>query len=331
MIIETSVFMVVTSVFSFTTLHTLLQEEDPLNRNEVGFVAGQMFAALEYLHDHQWTHGNLDPRSIQVMSRKRLWIQLTDATLSWFVDLGKPDGYNSVYASQFFGNIDKSPADIWSAGVVSLQLLLPNGLPHGLPISLSQRAKRLACLAEDMDSKSGNDAKAFVTSVLKYNVEERPKATEVLKHPFIVQNGWETPLNNPHYTFPTPHGSRHTSLGPSNAPSRQNSPAPLGMNSLVPEIGTTRQYHSHDKTNMTGEPGSSRSQSRSGGSKSTVGDGATGTVGRIESQREVDIEEDSGEETETGKRREPITKKPRRGVDGPTHQKNLRSWSKKPR
>ncbi len=92
MISETSVFMVVTDIFSLTTLHVLHQEE-PLNVKEAGFVMGQIFAALEFLHGNGWIHGNLDPRSIQVMSRNHLWIKLIDTALSGLVDLGKPDGY----------------------------------------------------------------------------------------------------------------------------------------------------------------------------------------------------------------------------------------------
>lgn len=105
----------------------------------------------------------------------------------------------------------------------------------------------------------------------------------------------------------------------------------FASSSLAVEDGTSTQYDSYDRSNVTGEPGSSRSRFRSGGDNSPMSDWATGTVGRIDSQREAEIEEDSGEETETGKSREPATKKSRRSVDESAHQRNLRSRGKKPR
>lgn len=61
-----------------------------------------------------------------------------------------------------------------------------------------------------------------------------------------------------------------------------------------------------------------------------VSDRATGTVGRAYRQREAEVEEDDGEETETGGRRKSVTvtKKPRRGVAVPPLAMNLRSHGK---
>lgn len=219
--------MTVTNVFSHITLHALHQDE-PLSTEEAGFVLGQTFAALEYLHDHQWAHGNLDPRSILVMSRKRLWIKLTDTALSDYVDLGKPRGYHSMYASQHFVQADKSPADIWSAGVVALQLLLPKGLPHRDMYDYQQHkwVLTLERLAKDRDRKTGNDATAFVRSVLRHDVGDRPTATKILEDPWIVQNRGQDFAKNPHFNLPTPHGSRLPSAGPSNAAMRHGSVPP---------------------------------------------------------------------------------------------------------
>lgn len=181
-IIEPLVLMTVTSVFSYTTLHALYHEE-PLSTKEAGYVLGQIFAALEYLHDHSWTHGNLDPRSIQVISRKELWIKLTDTALFEFVDLGKPNGYHATYGSQKVRRADQSTMDIWSAGVVALQLLLPSGLAHRKDQAQSLWVQNLESLAMDSDRKSGSDATALVRSVLKSDYKKRPTATKVLEHP----------------------------------------------------------------------------------------------------------------------------------------------------
>lgn len=224
LITETSVFMTVTEPFSRTTLHALHQEE-PLNTIEAGFVLGQTLAALEYLHNRQWTHGNLDPRSIHVMSRKHLWIKLTDIALSDYVDLGKPNGYHDTYASQRSSQADKSPADIWSAGVVALHLLFPYDFPPRNNNEQNKWVLKLARFAAGRNRKYSNDATAFVQRVLRHDSDERPTATEALEHPWILQNRRESPVDSPHYSFPTPQVSCHTGVGPSDASSRQGSAA----------------------------------------------------------------------------------------------------------
>lgn len=245
LITETSVFMVVTDSFPQTTLEALHQET-PLNTGQAAFVLGQIFGALEYLHERQWTHGNLDPRSIHVIVRERLFIQLTDIALSNFVDLGKPEDYHELYASQQFGQKDKSPADIWSAGVVALQLLYSNGLPRR---DISQQAlwvAKLERLAEVRDQECRNEATAFVRSVLKHEIAQRPTATEVLENPWIVRNRKRpSSSTNQGPNYFSPQESRQSSVGPSNVFNKQNSGAvttqALHHSSGGPSSGSSRQ------------------------------------------------------------------------------------------
>lgn len=242
--------MVVTEIFSHITLHALHQEE-PLSTEETGFVLGQTFAALQYLHDQRWTHGNLDPRSIHVMSRKHLWIKLTDTALSDYADLGKPNGYHAMYASQASSRANHCPADIWSAGVVALQFLLPNGLPHCATKAQYRWILQLERLAVHTDRNTGTDATTFIRKVLKCDFDERPTATAILEDPWIVQNRGEAFVSNPHFQFPTPQGSRHTSVGPSDAFSRQGSTGPsnwsiqshIASDSRHTSVGPPRRFN----------------------------------------------------------------------------------------
>lgn len=188
---EPSVFMVVTATFCHGTLDALIQNEPlPLETEEVGIVMAQTFAALKYLHDNGWTHGNLDPRSIRVMSRERLWIKLTDTALSTYFDLGKPDGYHTTYASQNFGQADKRPADIWSAGVVALELLktLPSR-PSRIGTSVPGQAgwvRDLERLVGVYDWMNGTQASAAVKRILQRAPEARPTAADVLNDPWLL-------------------------------------------------------------------------------------------------------------------------------------------------
>ena len=396
--------MTITDPFSHTTLHVLHQEE-PLGTEEAAFVLGQVFAALQYLHDQSWTHGNVDPRSIHVRSRKELWIQLTDTGLSDYVDLGKPKGYHAIYASQhILRKADQFATDIWSAGVVALELLLPNGLPHrNFDTRQTHWLQKLERLAVSMDRKSGNDATALVKSTLKVHYKERPTAREVLNNSWIIRNRGEDIIIKLGFNLSTPQGSRQTSVGPSSPFSRQdsansatspvdsdtvpeshhasvgsprssntqgsftplqsakyqeNGPGPrhtsgvvsskrpycgddgvdfdsdlwtsssrsnhFTANALVQNSRVPTPYDSLDDTDLTGRRGTLRSQTRDDGEHSPLIDWATGTFGPISGRREARIEE-SGDETETDDRREPVTRKPRKGATASPVEKDSRS------
>ena len=75
-------------------------------------------------------------------------------------------------------------------------------------------------------------------------------------------------------------------------------------------------YHDYDNIDWDNlnlfSSSSVRSQSVDDGVQTPAIDWRKESVGLIERQREVDVPEDSGEETETA-RREPVTKKPRKG------------------
>ena len=226
--------MVITDSFPQTTLEAVHQET-PLNTEQVAYVLGQICGALEYLHERQWTHGNLDPRSIHVIVREHLFVQLTDTALSSFVDIGKPEDYHDLYASQQFGQKDKSPADIWSAGVVALQLLLPNGLPRRDTSQQSLWVTKLERLADARYHKCRNEPTAFVRSVLRHDATQRPTATELLKNPWIVRHRNPSTIQRPNYF--SPRASRHSSVGPSDAPSRQSSVVPTPQGSRQTSVG----------------------------------------------------------------------------------------------
>ena len=247
--------MAVTEKFSLITLHALHQAE-PLRIEETAFVLGQIFAALQYLHGQGWTHGNLDPRSIQVMSRKHLWIKLTDTALSSHVDLGKPGGYHALYASQATRDrgADQCAADIWSAGVVALQLLLPSGLPQRGFCQQNDWVHKVERTARNMSRRSATEATTFVQKVLMYDFENRPTATEVLEDPWIVRHRGEEVVNNFHFNCPTPVASRHTSVSPPDVFSRQGSVGPSdwsAQGSEAPEsghasAGPSRRYNTQN-------------------------------------------------------------------------------------
>ena len=353
--------MVVTATFSPITLDALHQDE-PLNTEKVGFMMGQIFEALNYLHDRGLAHGNLDPRSIHVMAREPLWVKLADTALSKWFDLGKPDGYHATYASQKFKQPDKSPADVWSAGVVALELL--SGIPSHTGAAITEPAAwviELERFAGVCDQNSGTQATAAVRRILKRVAEARPTAADVLRDPWLLgtrltpeksrstgsvssssfssSQGPAPPVpvfcpnsDPPSPVFPRISDPQLPVFRPSSAAPSQISPAEV-LERMVELEKLEDGYYDIDNIDWKNvDPfGSSsvRSQSVDGGVQTPAIDWKTESVGPVGGQREVDVPEDSGEETETG-RREPLTKKPRKGKVAlpPPLSMNLRSRGK---
>ena len=215
-------FMVVNEFFMSTTLDSILRDAARLSSIESGFIMGQVLEGLKYLHSKGWTHGNLDPRSILVMARNVLIVKVADFALSEKADLGKPIGYHSDYASQKIAQKhDQYPMDIWSAGVVGLQLLegvLParSGYTlerqHGYVVMLETHAKLLS------RTRTDDNGLRFLTRVLQSKYQYRPTATALLQEPWIQDTKNYDVLQSPPISRSlTPQSSRHTSVGPSNS------------------------------------------------------------------------------------------------------------------
>ena len=211
--------MVVNEFFLPTTLDSILRDAARLSSVESGFIMGQVLEGLKYLHSKGWTHGNLDPRSILVMARDLLFVKVADFGLSGKADLGKPIGYHSKYASQkILDKYDQYPMDIWSAGVVGLQLLegvLPARSGYTLDrqydyvVMLETHAKLLS------RTRTDDNGLRFLTRVLKSKHQYRPTATALLQEPWIQDTKNYDVFQSPISQSLTPQSSRHASVGPS--------------------------------------------------------------------------------------------------------------------
>ena len=211
--------MVINEYFLHTTLHSILRDTTRLSTAESGFVMGQVFEGLEYLHGQGWIHEDLDPRSILVLDRDRLFVKVADFALSGMVDLGKPTGYHSDYASQKIAEkYDQYPIDIWSAGVVGLQLL-EGVLPARSGYTLDRQCDYVVMLEKHVMllSRTRTDDKGlhFLTRVLKSKYQCRPTATELLQDPWIQETKNYEGLQSAISRSITPQSSRHANVGPS--------------------------------------------------------------------------------------------------------------------
>ena len=369
-VIEGPVCMRVNECFNPLTLDNVLRNASRLDLQTSGFIIGQVFEGLKYLHEQPIVHGNLDPRSILVRDRNNPFIKIMDIALSEDVNLGKPEGYHDRYSSPNTGEIDQSPRDIWSAGVVSLEL------PHSdLPERKNiNRQKLIESYVKRLSQKQPyNEGIQFLTQVLKGSIDDLPTAKDLLDNPWIQETktwGYQEYLSVS--SLATPQGSRHTSVTPFSNPllNRSISPHSLRYSGGIPiksrhtsrdsschsskygsvisstnvtdrlhstpfyvrKDGTTyireslipTRYNFHNKTNVPGRAGPVRSQPSSEG-RIKPEDKMRGSTGPGHQQRDVEIKEDGGEETETDQRREHVAKRTRRPVMVPPLEINLRS------
>ena len=261
--------MVVNEFFLPTTLDSTLRDAARLSSAESGFIMGQVLEGLKYLHGKGWTHENLDPRSILVMARDLLYVKLADFALSGKVDLGKPIDYHSNYASQKIAEqYDQYPMDIWSAGVVGLQLL-EGVLPARSGYTLDRQHDYVVMLETHVmllsRTRTDDNGLHFLTRVLRSKHQYRPTATALLQDPWIQDTKNYDVFQSPMSRSITPQSSRHASVGPSNKGpssiiSRQSSkdrlarplPDPTsqdGYNDSESEVGTPKSSSSRFTTN----------------------------------------------------------------------------------
>ena len=258
-------FMVVNEFFLPTTLDSILQNAARLSSAESGFIMGQVLEGLKYLHGNGWTHENLDPRSILVMARDILYVKVADFALSGKADLGKPIDYHSDYASQKIADqYDQCPMDIWSAGVVGLQLL-EGVLPARSGYTLDRQHDYVVMLETHVmllsRTRTDDNGLRFLTRVLRSKHQYRPTATALLQDPWIQDTKNYDVFQSPMSRSITPQSSRHASVGPSNkGPSSIISRQSSKDRTARPLQNPTSQDGYNDSESEVGTPTSSSSQ-----------------------------------------------------------------------
>lgn len=168
---------------------------EPLLEADAAEVLAQVFEALKFLHANDIVHGGLYPSSIRISHSSPWSIKLSDIGLLPFVDL-EGSKEREMYASNRKQGLrySRPVMDTWSAGVVGLNLLSPNGLPPR-PVKgkgpQSRWVEGLAKAANDFHSaemlrpEGKKEAAFFLTRVLKFEFSERLTAEQCLQDPWI--------------------------------------------------------------------------------------------------------------------------------------------------
>ena len=171
------------------TLADRLASGEPRSESFSGMVLAQVFEGLRFLHKNDFVHGSLYPGRIRFEGPS--WrIQLSDIGLYPYVELDNQEE-RLLYATQRQGTSPPLPVwDTWSAGVVGLMLLSPNGLPTRKRSQFQRMwtttvANRAVEFRSAHPTTVSNRAAQFLTSVLKVEYHERLSAEECLDDPWL--------------------------------------------------------------------------------------------------------------------------------------------------
>ena len=174
------------------TLADRLASRGPLQESLAGLVLVQVFEGLKFLHENGMIHGSLYPGSIRFEHPSKPWnVQLSDIGLYPYVELDNSQE-RQLYATQRPAASNPSPKwDTWSAGVVGLVLLSPDGLPtrnrRHTQLTWTKTVANRAVDFRTAHPTVKNKAARFITSVLKVEFDERLSAQEYLQDPWLKE------------------------------------------------------------------------------------------------------------------------------------------------
>ncbi|KAJ4409170.1 hypothetical protein N0V82_009549 [Gnomoniopsis sp. IMI 355080] len=188
-------------------------KERPLSEDEVVEMFAQATSALKYLHEQGVTHRDIKPGNILVRSRKPdpFNIALSDFGLatknqelmSTFGCGTYPFMAPEVVAEHIKnrGKVDvkyDNKADIWSMGLVVLDLLLPGGLPlpatYGIAINADEPDQRYAHKMlrigqKFLEGRRGQPFAQLVADMIQWDPAKRPSAKECAERAASVLAG----------------------------------------------------------------------------------------------------------------------------------------------
>mmetsp|Transcript_63714 Transcript_63714/g.132674 ORF Transcript_63714/g.132674 Transcript_63714/m.132674 type:complete len:301 (+) Transcript_63714:202-1104(+) len=193
---EKNSVIIVTEYMDLGSLRDVMTRIGPAPENVVGWLSGQLLAALVYLHrERRLIHRDIKPSNILLNSRGQ--VKLSDFGMSTQL-ANTLDPANTWVGSTTYMSPERISglqyvwnSDIWSLGITLFEL--GTGV---FPYASDRRLEMVELLDRIVDEpppalpndRFSAECCDFMSLAVKKRVEERPHAEILLGHPFVIQN-----------------------------------------------------------------------------------------------------------------------------------------------
>lgn len=185
------------------------QKQHALTKDQTRDLLAKLLHGLAYLHSMHITHRDLKPANIILVSRAPVQLKLTDFGLAVARShqLTTHCGTLPYLAPEVHSRSYTNKADLWSVGVIALELSL--GLPD-----YPSKHKIWPSLLKDRLQVALVDATfyGFVKPLLQFHAHHRPSAQECLDNHFfhVILNSSDAVGSPTEYAPSTPHDRAHS-------------------------------------------------------------------------------------------------------------------------
>ncbi|KAJ3128556.1 hypothetical protein HK100_009098 [Physocladia obscura] len=173
------------------SLADIIERRGRLSESEAACVVRCVLEGLVTVHSKYFVHRDIKPNNILLFSDALDSLKLAD-----FGVCAEDNGYNccggikgtkgymapEILKKEKYGRA----VDIWSTGCLTFQLLYGKLPYENGPIKTSVLGSKPKLVFLDSIISISDQAKSFITDLLKEHPENRPTASEALKHPWLI-------------------------------------------------------------------------------------------------------------------------------------------------
>ncbi|KAJ8659929.1 hypothetical protein O0I10_004522 [Lichtheimia ornata] len=170
------------------SLHQFINTSDQVPEPMAWAIIGEVAEGLKAIHDADIIHLDLKPSNILIDDMGRIKIGDFGLSVREPVDSRwvKGEGDRRYMAPELLRDIFHKPADIFSLGLIMLELSTRIELPDTGELWEQSRLGDFSCWSQDL-SRTSNDIQAFIRWLLTADWQKRPTISQVLQHQQVVE------------------------------------------------------------------------------------------------------------------------------------------------
>ena len=189
--------------FDGITLSQRIKKKGNLSKNKTRFIARQLISTIRYCHSKGISHRDIKPENVMV--DKYLNIKIIDFAFGIRQTYKKSEHKANCGTPNYMApeviykrSYCPQPADIWAIGVLLLKIRsgkVPFSGKYEKLTFLGKDRKELRKKIDsvDIDPRSTvnacDDLRDLIYKVFQKEAKMRPRAKDLLKHPFVVRSG----------------------------------------------------------------------------------------------------------------------------------------------